>query len=73
MAKELNTLEVDAAAKRAIPDAGLRPSHLLWNIYMSEDEVRDDIEQAVTNLQRELMAMRQILTLLLAHHRGARI
>lgn len=35
---------------------------------MSENESKDHIEQAVANLQREVMAMRQILMLLLAHH-----
>ena len=35
---------------------------------MSGNEGRDSIEQAVANLQREVLAMRQILTLLLAHH-----
>ena len=35
---------------------------------MSENESKDHIEQAVANLQREVTAMRQILTLLLAHH-----
>ncbi len=35
---------------------------------MSANENRDNNEQAVANLQREVMAMRQILTLLLAHH-----
>ena len=35
---------------------------------MSANEGRDGIEQAVANLQREVLAMRQILTLLLAHH-----
>jgi len=35
---------------------------------MSANEGRDSIEQAVANLQREVLAMRQILTLLLAHH-----
>ena len=35
---------------------------------MSENERKDHIEQAVANLQREVMAMRQILMLLLAHH-----
>jgi hypothetical protein len=35
---------------------------------MSENESKDHIEQAVANLQREVMAIRQILTLLLAHH-----
>jgi hypothetical protein len=34
---------------------------------MSEDE-KEKVEQAVASLQREAMAMRQILTLLLAHH-----
>jgi len=35
---------------------------------MSANENGDNIEQAVANLQRESMAMRQILMLLLAHH-----
>jgi len=35
---------------------------------MSENESKDHIEQAVANLQREVMAMRQILMLLLAQH-----
>jgi hypothetical protein len=35
---------------------------------MSENESGDNVEQAFANLQREVMAMRQILTLLLAHH-----
>jgi hypothetical protein len=35
---------------------------------MSANERGDNIEQAVANLQREVLAMRQILTLLLAHH-----
>jgi hypothetical protein len=35
---------------------------------MSANESGDSIEQAVANLQREVLAMRQILTLLLAHH-----
>jgi hypothetical protein len=42
--------------------------NLLRNIYMSEDESAGNIDQAVANLQRQVMAMRQILTLLLAHH-----
>jgi hypothetical protein len=35
---------------------------------MSDNESGGKIEQAVASLQREVMAMRQILTLLLAHH-----
>ncbi len=35
---------------------------------MSERQSGENIEQAVANLQREVMAMRQILTLLLAQH-----
>ncbi len=35
---------------------------------MSANENRDNNEEAVANLQRDIMAMRQILTLLLAHH-----
>ena len=35
---------------------------------MSANEVGDSTERAVANLQREVIAMRQILTLLLAHH-----
>ena len=35
---------------------------------MSANEVGDSTERAVANLQREVIAMRQILTLLLAHY-----
>ncbi len=35
---------------------------------MSERQSGENIVQAIVNLQREVMAMRQILTLLLAHH-----
>jgi hypothetical protein len=36
-------------------------------MYMSANESRDRVDQAVANLQREVIAIRQILTLLLAH------
>ncbi len=35
---------------------------------MTANESGENIEQAIANLQREVLAMRQILTLLLAHH-----
>ena len=44
------------------------PRQSFDGICMSENESGDNVEQAVANLQREVMAMRQILTLLLAHH-----
>ena len=45
-----------------VPPVGLPP------LCMSENESGDNVEQAIANLQREVMAMRQILMLLLAHH-----
>ena len=49
-------------------DHAVNPKCIFERTSMSRNEGGESIEQAVANLQRDVMAMRQILTLLLAHH-----